>query len=219
MPVCSPTFKKMYSFQVLVFLFCFLRKFFNPVLTSAADSSPVWGTVQFTNGSCRRDPALLEFSTDPLCTNTSVPISRLVSCPVLSCWCLFKLWSRTVPSVTRLCVHLCERCETRVLSFLYSEPIVITLYPQQTEAWGGKGGHGMWKERAKTVRQSSNTWNTWLMSVVDFSFSFFFLFLDSKKKCRRVWDTLTAKDKQSKEIKAFISLQKKVCGTASVLGN
>lgn len=56
------------------------------------------------------------------------------------------------------------------------------------------------------------------MSVTDFSLKEVF-FLNSKKKCRRDWDTLAAKDKQSKERKAFISPQKNVCGTALVLRN
>lgn len=141
MPVCSPTFKKMYSFQVLFF---FWKCFNPPVLTSAADSSPVWGTVQFTNGSCRRDPALLEFPMDPRCTNTSVRSQSAVwsvvqYCPVA----VFLNYDPEPFSVTRLCVHLCERCETRVLSFLYSEPIVITLILSRRRRGEGRGSRNV----------------------------------------------------------------------------
>lgn len=133
-----PHFKKMYSlFSGVFIIFCF---FFNPpLLTSAADPSPVWGTVQLTDGSHRRDPSLLEFSMNPPCTNKSVrnngPFGQLSS-PVF----FFTIIQNHPECDPSLCSLVREVWNTHIMLFLYSWPIIITLYPRQTDAWGGGMG-------------------------------------------------------------------------------
>lgn len=133
MPVCSPTFKKNVQFVFRCVFF-----FFNPpLLTSAADPSPVWETVQVTDGSHRRDPSLLEFSVNPLCTNKSVRNQWAVWSVVHIV--LFFCFFNYDPELSRVWPVSVFTCARGVKHAYYALPVLLTNHNYTLSSADGRG--------------------------------------------------------------------------------